>query len=156
MEPELEIFRSLAAATGSRTQKAKLAAALIRALGAYRWVGIYDVTELEIAVIAWDGPEAPAHPRFPITKGLNGAAVASKRPVIAQDVAADPRYLTTIGGTRGEMIQPVVGRSGSVVGTIDVESDRVNAFAARDDELLVACASSLLWLWEPSDAVTGR
>jgi L-methionine (R)-S-oxide reductase len=149
MSHELETFRSLAAATGSRPKKAKLAAALIRALGAYRWVGLYDVTAQEIAVIAWDGPEAPTHPRFPITKGLNGAAVASRRPVIAQDVAADPRYLTTIGGTRGEMIQPVVG-------TIDVESDRVNAFTKRDDELLAACAESLRWLWEPDDTAASR
>jgi L-methionine (R)-S-oxide reductase len=155
MMREQEMLRSLAAAVGSRLQKAKQAAALIRGLGAYRWVGLYDVTAQEIAVIAWDGPEAPTHPRFPITKGLNGAAVASRRPVIAQDVAADPRYLTTIGGTRGEMIQPVVGSSGNVVGTIDVESDRVNAFAARDDELLAACAASLRWLWEPPDAATG-
>jgi hypothetical protein len=31
----------------------------------------------EIAVIAWDGPEPPNYPRFPISKGLNGAAVAA-------------------------------------------------------------------------------
>jgi hypothetical protein len=82
-------------------------------------------------VIAWSGPEAPTYPRFPIAKGLNGACVASRKPVIVQDVASDSRYLTTIGGTRGEMIQPVFDETGVVVGTIDVESDRVNAFGAR-------------------------
>jgi putative methionine-R-sulfoxide reductase with GAF domain len=64
-----------------------------------------------------------------------------------QDVVSDPRYLTTIGGTRGEMIQPVLDQSGVVVGTIDVESDRVNAFSTRDEELLALCAENLLWLW---------
>jgi L-methionine (R)-S-oxide reductase len=148
MQRELEILRSLANATTSRTEKAREAAALIRVLGAYRWTGLYDVSPSEIAVIAWDGPEAPTYPRFPVTKGLNGAAVASKRAVIVQDVSADPRYLTTIGGTRGEMIQPIVGPSGAVIGTIDVESDRVNAFSARDEALLAACAERLRWLWE--------
>ena len=150
MNDSVATLRSLAARSGTRVQKAQEAVALIRAIGAYRWAGLYDVSvsASEIAVVAWDGPDAPTHPRFPISKGLNGAAVASKRTVIVQDVARDPRYLTTIGGTRGEMIQPVIGDSGAVVGTIDVESDRVNAFSVRDEELLALCAESLKWLWE--------
>lgn len=121
---------------------------LIRALGPYRWAGLYGVTTNEIAVIAWDGPEPPTYPRFPISKGLNGAAVASKHPVIVQDVATDPRYLKTIGGTRAEMIQPILRRPGVVVGTIDVESEKANAFSDRDATLLAACAGALQWLWQ--------
>ena len=45
------------------------------------------------------------------------------------------------------MIQPVFDESGVVVGTIDVESDRVNAFGTRDEDLLAACAKNLIWLW---------
>lgn len=142
-------LRDLEHAPGTRAQKAQEAVRVIRRLGAYRWAGLYDVSATEIAVIAWDGPEAPTFPRFAVTKGLNGAAVANKAPVIVQDVARDPRYLTTIGGTRGEMICPVIA-SGAVVGTLDVESDRVNAFSARDEELLAACAQDLLWLWSAS------
>jgi putative methionine-R-sulfoxide reductase with GAF domain len=108
---------------------------------------VYDIFRSETAVIAWSGPEAPTYPRFPVAKGLNGVCVASRKAVIVQDVARDPRYLTTIGGTRGEMIQAVVDQGGSVVGTIDVESDRVNAFTDRDEALLAACAENLSWLW---------
>jgi putative methionine-R-sulfoxide reductase with GAF domain len=50
----------------------------------------------EIVVIAWAGPEPPTYPRFPISQGPNGIAVASKRPVIVQDVAKDSRYLTIL------------------------------------------------------------
>jgi GAF domain-containing protein len=107
---------------------------------------LYDVIADEIAVIAWEGPEPPTYPRFPVSKGLNGAAVASKRAVIVRDVANDPRYLTTIGGTRGEMIYPVL-RSATVVGTIDVESEKLNAFSGEDESLLAACAPALHWLW---------
>jgi putative methionine-R-sulfoxide reductase with GAF domain len=144
-------LRNLAGAPGSRAQKAQEAVRAIRRLGQYRWAGLYDVSGTEIAVIAWDGPEAPTFPRFPVTKGLNGAAVLKKVPVIVQDVSRDPRYLTTIGGTRGEMIYPVLASSGTVLGTIDVESDRINAFSARDEKLLAACARDLLWLWQTSD-----
>jgi putative methionine-R-sulfoxide reductase with GAF domain len=50
-------------------------------------------------------------------------------------------------GTRGEVIQPIVAESGEVIGTIDVESDRANAFSERDERLLAQCARELRWLW---------
>ena len=147
LDPQLAALRRLGDLPGHRVEKAQRAVALIRKLGPYRWAGLYDVLAAEIAVIAWDGPEAPTYPRFPVTRGLNGACVSSRRPVVAQDVANDPRYLTTIGGTRGEMIQPVMSESGVVVGTIDVESELANAFSSRDEELLALCAQHIAWLW---------
>jgi len=152
--PEFDALRSLREDLGDRVAKAQRAVELIRTLGPYRWAGLYDVLPAEIAVIAWAGPEAPTHPRFPISQGLNGACVSSRKPVIVQDVADDARYLTTIGGTRGEMIQPVTDQAGRVVGTIDVESDRVNAFTSRDEDVLAACARNLFWLW--STGVDGQ
>ena len=144
----LTALSELARATGTRAERALEAARLVRRLGGYRWVGLYDVSATEISVIAWDGPEGPARPRFAVTQGLNGVAVANRAPVIVQDVTCDPRFLQTITGTRGEMIQPVLASSGAVVGTLDVESDRVNAFSSRDEELVAACAQHLGWLWD--------
>jgi GAF domain-containing protein len=146
-ELQLAALRLLRDANGGRAFKAQRAVELIKKLGPYRWAALYDVLETEIAVVAWAGPEPPIYPRFPIAKGLNGACVSSRKPVIVQDVANDARYLTTIRGTRGEMILPIVDESGAVVGTIDVESDRVNAFTERDRRLLAACATDLAWLW---------
>jgi L-methionine (R)-S-oxide reductase len=147
LNQQIKKLMCLGEGEGDRVAKAQQAIDLIRPLGPYRWAGLYDVLAREIVVIAWSGPEAPTHPRFSIDKGLNGACVSSREPVIVQDVASDCRYLTTIGGTRGEMIQPVFDESGAVVGTIDVESDRVNAFGSCDKELLALCAKNLFWLW---------
>src|SRR2546423_4720 len=113
----------------------------------YRWVGLYDVRPSHIAAIAWTGPTAPRHPTFPRTQGLNGAAVAVGAPVIVQDVRNDPRYLTTFGSTRAEAIFPVCGAAGELVGTIDVESDRINAFTPEDEAFLRQCADVLAFLW---------
>jgi GAF domain-containing protein len=110
-------------------------------------VGLYDVLPEEIAVIAWSGPGAPAFPRFPRTEGLSGAAVRAGEPVVVQDVSADPRYLTTLGNTRAEAIFPVKSPTGAVVGTVDVESERANAFTDDDRALLEACAAALARLW---------
>ena len=76
---------------GDRRRTARAAAELIRTAGPYRWVGLYDVTPTTITAIAWTGSEAPAFPSFPITQGLNGAAVATRAPVIVQDVTRDSR-----------------------------------------------------------------
>ena len=136
-------------ADDSQASKAKCIAGLIRNAHDYRWVGIYDVTEQEIGVIGWSGEGAPTVPRFPVTQGLNGAAVASRSTVIVNDVANDPRYLTTFGNTQAEIIVPVIQPdTGKVVGTIDVESAHKDAFGNEDRTLLEACARMILPLWE--------
>jgi len=143
----IEELRQCLAIPGDRVARAKCAVELIRRSRNYRWAGLYDVGVSEISVIAWGGPGAPTHPRFPVTSGLNGAAVASGAAVIVQDVSKDSRYLTTLGTTKAEMVVPVRSVSGQVVGTIDVESDRIGAFTDQDRIFLEACATVLLPLW---------
>lgn len=142
-------LRQVLAAAEPREAKARRAAELIRHAVGYRWVGIYEVTRTEIGVIGWSGHAGPTHPRFPRDRGLNGAAVASGETIVVQDVRRDRRYLTTFGSTLGECVVPVWAASGErVVGTIDVESEQVNAFTLRDLHLLERCAEELAPLWE--------
>ena len=145
----LSQIREALARCGDRAAKAERVAEAIRLAGNYRWVGIYDVTEREIAALAWSGKGAPAYPRFPVTKGLSGTAVSQRRTIISNDVTNDPRYLTAFGSTQSEIIVPVVNpRGGQVVGTIDVESERKGAFTDADREMLGACAETILPLWK--------
>jgi len=120
----------------------------IREAGGYRWLGIYAVGRDEISVIGWSGPAPPAHPRFPKDRGLCGAAAASGSTVLVNDVAGDPRYLTTLGTTRSEIVVPVKRATGEVVGLIDVESERRDAFTSRDRELLEEFAPLAAGLWK--------
>jgi GAF domain-containing protein len=147
MDDVLNKLRHLANTKMERPLKARQAAELIRESGSYRWVGLYDVTSTEIAAIAWTGTEPPAYPRFAITRGLSGVAVATRQPVIVQDVTHDPRYLTAFGSTRSEAIFPIAAEDGRIVGTIDVESDRVNAFGPEDAAFLGRCAQVLVPVW---------
>jgi L-methionine (R)-S-oxide reductase len=137
---------SIATRSDKRATRAKEAAECICVARNFRWVGLYEVTPTEIRAIAWTGAVPPAFPTFPRTQGLNGAAVASGRPVIINDVREDPRYLTTFSETLAEAIVPV-GSAAQIVGTIDVESDRVNAFSADDERFLKQCALTLAPLW---------
>ena len=138
------------AGAGHRAGRAARVAAAIRGFGGYRWVGIYDVGADAIAVVGWDGLGPPAHPRFPRTHGLCGAAAAAGVAVVVGDVGADPRYLTTHTSTRSEIVVPVhTGRA--VVGLIDVESERPDAFDEGDQRMLERCASLIAPLWRVDD-----
>ena len=148
MDELVGTIRALAESGGSRAERAQDIVAAIRSSRDYRWVGLYDVDEAEIAVLAWDGEGVPAYPRFPRDRGLCGAAVGTGETVNVGDVAADPRYLTTFAGTHSEIIVPVRGSSAEVSGLIDVESERLNAFSAADRRLLEECALAIGALWD--------
>jgi putative methionine-R-sulfoxide reductase with GAF domain len=83
-----------------------------------------------------------------VTRGLSGSAVASGESVVANDVRKDPCYLTAFGSTRSEIIVPVLDRTGQkVLGTIDVESERVGAFSEEDRVALERCAAAVARLF---------
>jgi L-methionine (R)-S-oxide reductase len=144
----LDQIRIAAGGGDERVVKAKRLAELVRTLGDYRWVGIYDVGRAVVSIVGYSGPGAPEFATFPITKGLNGAAIKTKKAVIVGDVRKDKRYLTAFGNTQSEMIVPVLDPSGErVIGTIDVESEHANAFSDRDREMIEQCARAALPFW---------
>ena len=151
MDELLSALEEIVVTVGDRQKTLARAAALIRSAGNYRWVGLYDVDHAAGLVrnVTWSGPGAPAHPTFPLSKGLSSAAIAQKQIVNVGDVTADPRYLTAFGTTRSEIIVPVFDADGkSVVGTIDVESEDLNAFNKDIQDLLQACSVVIRPLWQ--------
>jgi GAF domain-containing protein len=98
--------------------------------------------------LVWNGPGAPEYPRFPIGKGLTSAAIQERKLINVGDVVSDPRYLTAFGSTRSEIIVPILDEGrGRAVGTIDVESEQVNAFDRDTEKVLAACAGVIAPLW---------
>jgi L-methionine (R)-S-oxide reductase len=146
------IRRALAQATDDeapREQRARAAAEIIRNARDYRWVGVYDVGDEEIVLLAHTGSTLPQHRRFPIEEGLTGEAVRARATVVSNDVTDDSRYLVAFETTRSETIVPVLGaESGIVIGTLDVESDRADAFSAEDVAFLEECAAILRPLYD--------
>jgi len=143
-------LRILVSAAKDRVAALQSVAELLRSSGRYRWVGLYDVDRAAGTVtnIAWSGPGPPEYPAFPITKGLTGAVISTRKTVNIGDVAADPRYLTAFGTTKSEIIVPVFDAAGkNVVGTIDVESEKPNAFPEEVQTLLEACSKVIRPLW---------
>jgi putative methionine-R-sulfoxide reductase with GAF domain len=64
-------------------------------------------------------------------------------------VSKSETYLTAFAGTRSEIIVPILDPTQStVVGTIDVESDRLNSFRPEDQKVLEQCGLALGSLWK--------
>ena len=101
----------------------------------YSWVGIYLVEGDDLVLGPWTGPEATEHVRIPVGEGICGAAAATGRTEVVDDVNADPRYLSCFPSTRSEIVVPIA-HEGRVVGEIDIDSDRPAAFGEDDRALL--------------------
>jgi len=101
----------------------------------YSWVGIYLVEGDELALGPWKGPEATEHTRIPVGQGICGAAAATGRTEVVDDVNADDRYLACFPSTRSEIVVPI-SYQGRVVGEIDIDSDRPAAFGEDDRAFL--------------------
>jgi sigma-B regulation protein RsbU (phosphoserine phosphatase) len=75
-----------------------------------------------------------------LNEGIVGAAAAGREPVIVPDVHTDPRYLNALDAVRSELAVPLIAR-GRVVGVLDVQSTRIDAFSERESTMLRLIAS---------------
>jgi signal transduction histidine kinase len=85
------------------------------------------------------GITPPPHPdAIPLDGlGITTWAARNAEPLLVGDVGADPRYRGPVefAATRSELAVPLIGRAG-VLGVLDLQSDRPNAFDRHDLELV--------------------
>jgi phosphoserine phosphatase RsbU/P len=72
---------------------------------------------------------------IPLGEGLTGLAAQKRKPVLSNNVLEDPRYLPTIDAVRSELSVPMIARN-KLVGVIDIQATRPNAFSDQDSSLL--------------------
>lgn len=75
-------------------------------------------------------------------EGVTGTAALRREPILVGDVRADPRYLRSVDAVRTELAVPMTAR-GKLVGVIDLESTRVNAYTEYDRALLRLIAARI-------------
>ena len=73
-------------------------------------------------------------------EGITGSAAATRQPILVRDVRTDSRYLNALDAVRAELAVPMLIR-GKLVGVIDLQSTRLNAFSEQDRALLALIAS---------------
>lgn len=77
---------------------------------------------------------------IPLGEGITGTAAQQRKPVLAGDVRADSRYLNAVEAVRSELAVPMQVR-GKLVGVIDLQSTRVNAYGDYERSMLRLIAS---------------
>ncbi len=71
----------------------------------------------------------------PLGEGITGTAAARREPLLVGDVRNEPRYLNTVDAVRTELAVPMTAR-GKLVGVIDLQATRVNAWNEYDRALM--------------------
>jgi len=75
-----------------------------------------------------------------VGEGITGSAAEARQPILLGDVRADSRYLNALDAVRAELAVPMLVR-GKLVGVIDLQSTRLNAFSEQDKALLALIAT---------------
>src|SRR5512138_3795919 len=108
----------------------------------YDWVGIYLLGDDNILRLGPFRGEPSPHTEIPIGDGICGAAASEKQTIIVDDVNSDPRYLACSLKTKSEIVVPIK-KGETILGEIDIDSDKPAAFNDTDKKLLESIASKL-------------
>ena len=101
----------------------------------FDWTGFYRVTGPEMLKI---GPYQGGHGCLviPFSRGVCGAAARTRQTQLVPDVEAFPGHIACSSSTRSEIVVPVIGANGRLIGVLDIDSDQPDAFTDADAEAL--------------------
>ncbi|MGQ0722253.1 MAG: GAF domain-containing protein [Candidatus Eiseniibacteriota bacterium] len=108
---------------------------LKQGLDHYDWVGFYRAVGEALLVI---GPYQGTHGclRIAFGKGVCGAAAATRRTVVVDDVREFPGHIACDERSLSEIVVPVLRPDGTVLAVLDVDSNRPADFRDDDREAL--------------------
>ena len=107
----------------------------------YFWIGIYLAAGDKVIRQCFRGPVPPCH-SFALGVGNVGTAGQSGITRVIPDVSQDATYSMCFVETKSEIVLPI--KIGSrILGVIDVESDRPDAFSSQERALLEQVAELL-------------
>ena len=143
-----DVTAAITAAPDALGAQKQAVAFLKAAMPHYTWVGIYLLEGTELVLGPYLGKPSP-HTRIPLNRGICGAAATQKATIVVDDVNSDPRYLACSLETKSEIVVPIM-RGETVLGEIDIDSDRPSAFGLADRTLLESVARSLALRLSPA------
>lgn len=97
----------------------------------FDWTGFYRVVGPDLLKI---GPYQGGHGclTIPFARGVCGAAARTGQTQLVADVDLFPGHIACSSSTRSEIVVPVFGAGGRLIGVLDIDSDRPEAFTADD------------------------
>jgi L-methionine (R)-S-oxide reductase len=128
-----EVAAVLAGETNVTARLATVAAMLAQAFEHYFWAGFYLVDPQkpdELVVGPYQGTLGCL--RIAIGRGVCGVAAAERRTLIVPDVEAFPGHIACDARSKSEIVVPVIGPGGALIGVFDVDAERLDAFDETD------------------------
>ncbi len=100
------------------------------------WVGFYRLAGGRLLVGPYQG--TPGCIEISLDRGICGRAARERRPVLVDDVTADPDHIACDPRSRSELVLPVFDAAGRLAAVLDLDSDRPAAFDETDVRALAA------------------
>lgn len=113
------------------------------------WIGIYERLGDEAVRRVFRGPVPPCH-TFSFGKGNVGMVAEKGVRKIIPDVTSDSQYSQCFIETQSEWVEPI-HFADRIVGVIDIEEDRKDAFSNADETLFKNLAMQIAPLYAWSD-----
>ena len=113
---------------------ATIVALLHHKLPHYFWTGFYRLSGDDLLVGPYQGPLACAV--LPRPAGVCWAGVLRNESLLVPDVAAFPGHVTCDSRSRSEVVIPCRAKDCTLLGVLDVDSDRPAAFCEVDVQCL--------------------
>ena len=132
--------QALSVLDGEPDLTARMATVTCLLAGAFpdnNWTGFYVVDPLrpdELVVGPYQGGLGCL--RIAFGRGVCGTAAASGESQVVEDVHAFPGHIACDAASRSEIVVPVRGRGGALVGVLDIDSPEEGTFGAVDREAL--------------------
>ena len=121
---------------------ANVSALVYHALPGLNWVGFYLYDGKELVVGPFQGQ--PACVRIPLDKGVCGAAARTGETQRIEDVHAFPGHIACDSASNSELVVPLVGANGELIGVFDLDSPLHARFSVEDQQGLEAIARAFL------------
>ena len=126
-----ELFHSGPKATSDPVARmASIAAVLQHKMPHFFWTGFYLLRDGVLVVGPYQGPLACAV--LPAPEGACWAGVRDGATLIVPDVHSFPGHVACDSRSRSEIVVPLRDAAGAVVGVLDVDSERPDAFGPVD------------------------
>jgi GAF domain-containing protein len=121
---------------------ANTAALLFDLLPDLNWAGFYLLKGGELVLGPFQGK--PACIRIPIGKGVCGTAAATRATQRVADVHEFPGHIACDAASRSELVVPLLGPDGLLIGVLDLDSPIPDRFNADDQDGIEAIAA--IWV----------
>lgn len=108
----------------------------------FDWTGFYRVVAPELLKI---GPYQGGHGCLiiPFSRGVCGAAARIGQTQLVDNVDAFPGHIACSSSTKSEIVLPVFGKGGELLGVFDIDSNQEAAFNLNDQRALEAMLKSV-------------